>query len=145
MEYVRAVHPERLGGIIGIVALLCDRHPDWAWQRQAAATYEALKRAQSSAYIYVVREDFADFDPDTPAYPKIYKRAQGRRARRSCRRISGKSPEKTSNEIGLDLTSFRTALMRKAGLTDYESFMFRFSSKGRVSNLVYFQRWRIPH
>jgi len=103
------------------------------------------KRAQSSAYIYVVREDFADFDPDTPAYPKIYKRAQGRRARRSCRRISGKSPEKTSNEIGLDLTSFRTALMRKAGLTDYESFMFRFSSKGRVSNLVYFQRWRIPH
>jgi len=75
VEYVRAVHPERLGGIIGIVALLCDRHPDWAWQRQAAATYEALKRAQSSAYIYVVREDFADFDPDTPAYPKIYKRA----------------------------------------------------------------------
>jgi hypothetical protein len=40
--------------------------------------------------------------------------------------ISGKSPEKTSNEIGLDLTSFSTALMRKAGLTDYESFMFRF-------------------
>ena len=46
VEYVRAGHPERPGRIIGSVALLRDRHPDWAWQRPAAATYEALQRAR---------------------------------------------------------------------------------------------------
>jgi len=40
-----------------------------------AATYEALKSARSSVYVHVVQEDFADFDPDTPVYSKIYKRA----------------------------------------------------------------------
>jgi hypothetical protein len=71
--------------------ILRDRHLDWAWQRPAVATYEAPKRAHSSAHIYAVEEAFANFDPDTPAYPKIYKHAA--RARRS------RSPAKRCAEI----------------------------------------------
>ncbi len=40
-----------------------------------AATYQTLKSARSSVYVHVVQEDFADFDPNTPAYPKICKYA----------------------------------------------------------------------
>src|ERR1700757_911067 len=77
---------------IGSVAFLCDRHADWAWQGQATATYEALKRAQSFAYTHVVREDLADFDPNTSAYPKIYKcaaRATGAAVEIACKTLRG--------------------------------------------------------
>jgi hypothetical protein len=73
VEYVRAAIPNAPVESLGGWALLRDRHPDWAWQRPATVTYEALKRAHSSAHIHAVEETFADFNTDTPAYPKIYK------------------------------------------------------------------------
>jgi hypothetical protein len=39
--------------ISGSVALLRDRHPDWAWQRPAAAIYEALQRARAFLWAYL--------------------------------------------------------------------------------------------
>ena len=57
-----------------------------------AATHEALKSARCSVYIHVVQEDSADFEPDTPAYPKIYKhatRATGAAAEVACKAWHG--------------------------------------------------------
>jgi len=76
------------GRIIGSVALLCDRHPDWAW----LPLTKPLKSARCSVYIHVVQEDSADFEPDTPAYPKIYKhaaRVTGAAAEVACKALRG--------------------------------------------------------
>jgi acetoin utilization deacetylase AcuC-like enzyme len=54
------------------VPLLKDRHPAWQWREPRAAAGEELLRAHSAEHIDRVKNPRGDFDPDTPAYPKIY-------------------------------------------------------------------------
>ena len=74
VEYVRVGHPER-----PVESLE-------AWPSCATVTQighgnaqrlprSPPARARSSAHVHAVEEDFADFDPNTPAYPKICKYA----------------------------------------------------------------------
>jgi acetoin utilization deacetylase AcuC-like enzyme len=52
--------------------LLKDRHPAWQWREPTAATNDQLLRAHSPEHIDGVKNPRGDFDPDTPACPKIY-------------------------------------------------------------------------
>ena len=72
VEYSALGHPERPQRIIRTAPLLKDRHPTWEWREPRAATSEQLLRAHSAEHIDRVKNPRGDFDPDTPAYPKIY-------------------------------------------------------------------------
>jgi acetoin utilization deacetylase AcuC-like enzyme len=72
VEYSQPGHPERPARIAQSVPLLKTRHPDWEWRKPNLATEEILLRAHSAQHIARVRIAVADFDGDTPAYPRIH-------------------------------------------------------------------------
>ncbi len=71
IDYSAPGHPERPARIIRTVPLLQDRHPNWQWREPRAATDEELLRAHTRQHLQHVAKPVADFDVDTPAYPKI--------------------------------------------------------------------------
>jgi acetoin utilization deacetylase AcuC-like enzyme len=75
VEYSRAGHPERPERILQSSPVLRERHAEWEWRLPNQATEEMLLRAHSSQHLAAVRAGAADFDVDTPAYPKIYDHA----------------------------------------------------------------------
>ena len=72
VEYSAPGHPERPARIISTVPILKDRHPTWEWREPRVATNNELVRAHSQEHIEQIKKPVGDFDPDTPAYPKIY-------------------------------------------------------------------------
>src|SRR5207253_4009036 len=68
-------HPERPERIVQTVPILKDRHLPWEWREPRAATIDELLRAHSREHIEHVKNPTGDFDPDTPAIPKIYDHA----------------------------------------------------------------------
>jgi len=72
VDYSSPGHPERPQRIVRTVPLLKDRHSKWKWREPGEATNEQLLRAHSAEHIARVKNPTGDFDPDTPAYPKIY-------------------------------------------------------------------------
>ena len=72
VEYSAPGHPERPARIISTVPVLKDRHAKWEWRKPGAATTGQLLRAHSAEHIELIKNPRGDFDPDTPAYPKIY-------------------------------------------------------------------------
>ncbi|HXP34518.1 MAG TPA: histone deacetylase [Chthoniobacterales bacterium] len=72
VEYSSPGHPERPQRIVQTVPLLKDRHPTWQWREPRAATNDELLRAHSREHLARVKNPKGDFDPDTPAIPKIY-------------------------------------------------------------------------
>ncbi len=75
VDYSTSGHPERPERIIQTVPLLKDRHPAWEWREPRSATAQELGRAHSPEHIEHVKNPAGDFDPDTPAIPKIYQYA----------------------------------------------------------------------
>jgi acetoin utilization deacetylase AcuC-like enzyme len=75
VEYSAPGHPERPERIIRTVPLLKDRHPAWQWREPRAAMNNELLRAHTPQHIEHIKNPTGDFDPDTPAYPKIYEYA----------------------------------------------------------------------
>ena len=71
LQYSSPGHPERPERIGRTAPLLKDRHPDWAWQKPAAATDAQLLRAHSREHVEGVASALEHFDPDTPFYPNI--------------------------------------------------------------------------
>lgn len=72
VEYSQPGHPERPARILQSAPLLRTRHPAWEWRAPNLATEEMLLRAHSAEHIARVRAAAANFDVDTPAYPRIY-------------------------------------------------------------------------
>jgi len=72
VEYSSPGHPERPERIVQTVPILKDRHLPWEWREPRAATIDELLRAHSREHIEHVKNPTRDFDPDTPAIPKIY-------------------------------------------------------------------------
>jgi acetoin utilization deacetylase AcuC-like enzyme len=72
VEYSSPGHPERPERIVQTVPVLKDRHLPWEWREPRAATIDELLRAHSREHIEHVKNPTGDFDPDTPAIPKIY-------------------------------------------------------------------------
>src|SRR5229473_876009 len=72
VEYSSPGHPERPERIFQTVPILKDRHLPWEWREPRAATIDELLRAHSREHIEHVKNPTGDFDPDTPAIPKIY-------------------------------------------------------------------------
>ncbi|HEY6071191.1 MAG TPA: histone deacetylase [Chthoniobacterales bacterium] len=72
VEYSAPGHPERPQRIITTVPVLKDRHSDWEWREPRSAIPDELLRAHSAEHIARIKNPPGDFDPDTPAYPKIY-------------------------------------------------------------------------
>jgi acetoin utilization deacetylase AcuC-like enzyme len=72
VEYSSPGHPERPERIVQTVPILKDRHLPWEWREPRAATIDELLRAHSREHIEHVKNPTGDFDPDTPAIPKIY-------------------------------------------------------------------------
>src|SRR5437660_687398 len=75
VEYSSPGHPERPERIVQTVPILKDRHLPWEWREPRAATIDELLRAHSREHIEHVKNPTGDFDPDTPAIPKIYDHA----------------------------------------------------------------------
>lgn len=75
MEYAAPGHPERPQRIATSAPLLKNRHPDWEWRKPASANETELLRAHSSEHLAQIGGAVADFDADTPVYPRIYDHA----------------------------------------------------------------------
>lgn len=71
VEYSAAGHPERPARITRTVPVLKEHHPTWTWQKPRGATDSELLRAHSQEHVRRIKNPSGDFDPDTPAYPKI--------------------------------------------------------------------------
>src|SRR5260221_11562015 len=72
VEYSTPGHPERPQRITRTVPVLQDRHPAWQGREPRVATSDELLRAHSAEHIARIKNPRGDFDPDTPAIPKIY-------------------------------------------------------------------------
>jgi acetoin utilization deacetylase AcuC-like enzyme len=72
VDYFSPGHPERPDRITRTVPILKERHPKWTWREPRTAAHDELLRAHSREHIEDVKNPAADFDLDTPAYPKIY-------------------------------------------------------------------------
>jgi acetoin utilization deacetylase AcuC-like enzyme len=73
--YEMAGHPERPARVTASANYLRANHPDWEWRLPNDASDEQLARAHSARHLARVRQAAADFDADTPAYPRIFEHA----------------------------------------------------------------------
>lgn len=71
-EYSRAGHPERPARITRTVPALQRQHADWCWIVPTPASRQALLRAHTPEHVESIVTAAADFDADSPAYPKIF-------------------------------------------------------------------------
>ena len=71
LEYSAPGHPERPERVKRTVPVLKDRHANWEWRVPSSAVDNELIRAHSPDHLRHVANPVADFDTDTPAYPRI--------------------------------------------------------------------------
>lgn len=72
LEYSAPGHPERPERVKRTVPVLKKRHIGWEWREPRSAADDELLRAHSPEHLRHIANPMGDFDPDTPAYPRIY-------------------------------------------------------------------------